>query len=844
MAGGGANSSGTPSTPGPQSHIHLPLGGSKQAPPKFKGHHRDLDRFIERYDHVCSQYNVTESEQKCRGVINYCSDEVIEIIENTDAYQKKDYAALITALQWFFDGERHLSEFHLGDLEDFTRTWRKQETVSLEDFKQYHREFVRVAGMLKTAGTIEDKAFNKYFWAGLHPLTRRNLEARIMDEEPGFNMRSPFSVDQIIKAAKHIFDRNRFDKDIMEEERFQSRESSGKETVHPCRPRDKVRAKVNDESESEEEEPAPRWKPPRPLEKPRIVTPARKVEKPKEKAPTDDVTELVRGLERLQISQPEYRAYLTRLQLIAPQCARWYPEPTVVPPRNDYIQRARFEEPPRPRYSGPPPARYNEAPRTRFNDQERPRYEVGERPRKEPPPHHTNMSESRTDGRQIFICFGCGAQGHRLHECGTIEKYVDQGLIRRIEGRLRWADKSPIYKSEINETWESAIRRGIENREDKGRQSQGRAPEEKGVYYVNVVQEDSDADSDDQAEFGWESRVAPISHPKTFAADRPSRISKEVRQKSQRDVPAYPHRVREFPLRRNVDENSREKHSIPGDRHFDRPKERPRATTPKAPINITPKRTKGENGIEVVPMDVEEAVLDEPVNHKRKVELREPKAGLRDISNAGPIKGKVQRRVVDEVFNAPLTIPMHQLVALSPALRRDLVKALRTTRDDIPVDVDTPPAEVRREPSKDKGKEKEVLRVETGVEKEEGIPMSKAEVKERTKLLKLKATIGQAVMKGVVDSGSTANIISAKMAERTGLPIVPLGKQSFPVLGVGGPTVRCDYWIPNAPIYVTDSKLLTYGDLFVVEKVRIKLLYGRPWMVANQSGIQEKERGQ
>ena len=127
-----------PATSSPMSYINLPIVGGKQAPPKFKGHHRDLTRFLNRFEHVCTQFNVTESKQKCLGIIQYCSNSVADTIENLESYQKQDYNELVKDLHWFYDSERQKCEYHLGDLEDFIKEWRTVEVTNLETFKQYH----------------------------------------------------------------------------------------------------------------------------------------------------------------------------------------------------------------------------------------------------------------------------------------------------------------------------------------------------------------------------------------------------------------------------------------------------------------------------------------------------------------------------------------------------------------------------------------------------------------------------------------------------------------------------------------------------------------------------------
>jgi len=107
----------------------------------------------------------------------------------------------------------------------------------------------------------------------------------------------------------------------------------------------------------------------------------------------------------------------------------------------------------------------------------------------------------------------------------------------------------------------------------------------------------------------------------------------------------------------------------------------------------------------------------------------------------------------------------------------------------------------------------------------------------------LMSTIGDTVVWGIVDSGSQANIVSAAVAEATGLPILPLKGKSFSVTGVDGILVKCKAWIPNAKVHVSGARVETRADLHVVEGIDCDLLLGRPWAVDHEVGIQERPRG-
>ena len=171
------------------------------------------------------------------------------------------------------------------------------------------------------------------------------------------------------------------------------------------------------------------------------------------------------------------------------------------------------------------------------------------------------------------------------------------------------------------------------------------------------------------------------------------------------------------------------------------------------------------------------------------------------------------------------------------------MKALKDIRDDSSEPSDIPRIEEPRESSKKDVRAKKVLRVDMNFERERIQRGIEEDKRGRKKLLVLEAKVGNAVMDGIVDSGSSANIISARKAAEMGLPIERLDEDSFPVTGLKGPPIGCNYMIPNAVIYVSEKKYPTYGDLYIVDGITVDLLYGRPWIVDNYAGIQEKPLG-
>ena len=103
--------------------------------------------------------------------------------------------------------------------------------------------------------------------------------------------------------------------------------------------------------------------------------------------------------------------------------------------------------------------------------------------------------------------------------------------------------------------------------------------------------------------------------------------------------------------------------------------------------------------------------------------------------------------------------------------------------------------------------------------------------------------IGKLKTRAVVDTGSMINMISAALAEETGLPATPVPDRALDMLGIAGPGVRCDTWIARPTIYVTEGRIPTYGALFIVEKATFDVILGMPWIDRHSGTIARKERG-
>jgi len=93
----------------PMRHIsplaQMPIHGTKRAPPLFKGEYKQVVRFIEHYCHLLEYYQVTSDQDQCRGIIEYCSQDVEDFILSCPDYIVPNWEALKEEILKYYDAE-------------------------------------------------------------------------------------------------------------------------------------------------------------------------------------------------------------------------------------------------------------------------------------------------------------------------------------------------------------------------------------------------------------------------------------------------------------------------------------------------------------------------------------------------------------------------------------------------------------------------------------------------------------------------------------------------------------------------------------------------------------------
>src|SRR5579871_5371091 len=128
--------------------LDLPTRGTKAAPPTFKGDYTRVQAFVDHYERLLHRCNVTDDGEKCKSVLQYCSNRVRQTIEGMPDYITPDWARLKDNILQFYDAERNDLRFSKRDLQALIRITRGQPIKSLKDFRRYQQEFIRIGGWL------------------------------------------------------------------------------------------------------------------------------------------------------------------------------------------------------------------------------------------------------------------------------------------------------------------------------------------------------------------------------------------------------------------------------------------------------------------------------------------------------------------------------------------------------------------------------------------------------------------------------------------------------------------------------------------------------------------------
>ncbi|KAJ6514374.1 hypothetical protein C8R47DRAFT_1206737 [Mycena vitilis] len=423
--------------------LDMPLRGSRDAPKLFRGHHSEVEYFIAHYDRLLVKFHVTDPEDQCKLILDYCGTDVQGFIRASKYYHQRKWPKLRHEILQSYDVDRATSRYKPSDIASYTLRTKSKPFQNLSQWKKYYRKYKTMAGTLLHQGHITPLNYDVYFWLGIEPDLRRTLEQRINQLNPGRNVYRQYSVREIHTAAEWYFRRNRAEAmvvnaadygvdldsgttDAESEEESEDSDDSDYEAY-----RRKHRAKARAKKEKERKNKKKSSTAPATSSKTRTLQTA---------GTAEEVTSLIRQLNRMSITDPEYApVYYKVLTLdstgVAARCVQ---APRIAQPWTDAnkgFNKGAPAKPPVTSTTGSSTAAVAPAPLTYPNNI----------PLGAPPPPG---------------CYGCGIDGHRIGECPEIQDLLTKNIIAvdPETRRLRMKDGTFIRRSQ-GESLAQAARR-------------------------------------------------------------------------------------------------------------------------------------------------------------------------------------------------------------------------------------------------------------------------------------------------------------------------------------------------------------------------------------------------
>src|SRR6202042_2858135 len=191
--------------------LTMPIPGTKLAPEKFRGDFHKVKEFIQHYERLCIQNNVTLDKEKCETLLRYCSKREKQTIKNIPSYNTPIWSKLRSDMLKLYDADLDTKRYKVKDVRSFSKKQKGRKIKDLAAWKRYCRKFLRIAGSLLNGAKISQKEYSTYFWQGIPKALKVRIENRILTRDPVRDLSEPFSIGEIDTAAEAILQRDRFD---------------------------------------------------------------------------------------------------------------------------------------------------------------------------------------------------------------------------------------------------------------------------------------------------------------------------------------------------------------------------------------------------------------------------------------------------------------------------------------------------------------------------------------------------------------------------------------------------------------------------------------------------------
>src|ERR1700728_1339976 len=137
--------------------LTMPIPGTKLAPEKFRGDFHKVKEFIQHYERLCIQNNVTLDIEKCETLLRYCSKRERQTIKNVPSYNVQNWSRLRSDILRLYDADLDTKRYKVKDVRIFSKRQKAKRIKDLAAWKKYCRKFLRIAGSLLNGAKISPK---------------------------------------------------------------------------------------------------------------------------------------------------------------------------------------------------------------------------------------------------------------------------------------------------------------------------------------------------------------------------------------------------------------------------------------------------------------------------------------------------------------------------------------------------------------------------------------------------------------------------------------------------------------------------------------------------------------
>jgi hypothetical protein len=147
----------------PKSVLSMPIPGTKLAPEKFRGDFHKVKEFIQHFEWLCIQNNVTLDREICETLLRYCSKCEKQTIKNMPSFNTQIWSKLQEDILRLYDADLDTKRYKVKDVRLFLKHQKNRKIRDLAAWKKYCRKFLRIARSLVNGGKISQKEYVTYF---------------------------------------------------------------------------------------------------------------------------------------------------------------------------------------------------------------------------------------------------------------------------------------------------------------------------------------------------------------------------------------------------------------------------------------------------------------------------------------------------------------------------------------------------------------------------------------------------------------------------------------------------------------------------------------------------------